>query len=675
MIAELGHYALMLALGLAVIQGSMPIVGARSNDPVLMSMAAPTALAQFVFVAFSFGALATCYVTSDFSVLNVYENSNSAMPLMYRLTSIWGNHEGSMMLWVSILALFGALVAAFGGNLPVKLKANALAVQAWIAAAFELFILTTSNPFVRIADAPFEGRDLNPVLQDPGLAFHPPLLYLGYVGFSIAFSFAIAALLEGRIDAAWARWVRPWVLGAWMCLTLGIAGGSYWAYYELGWGGYWFWDPVENASLMPWLAGTALLHSAVVMEKRGALKVWTILLAILAFSLSLIGTFLVRSGVLTSVHAFATDPRRGIFILAILVVFIGGALALYAWRAPLLKQGGLFAPISREGALVLNNLFLTCACATVFVGTLYPLALEALTGEKISVGPPFFNATFGPLFVPLLLLMPFGPLLGWKRGDLLGAAQRLLAAAFIAAVAIAAAFALQHGGPVLAPFGVGLALFVMAGALIDLAERTMVLRVPFGAALRRAAGLPRSAWGTAIAHFGIGVTLLGIVVVTAWGSERIAALKPGGTIEISHYQLTFDGLFKRPGPNYRDLVGHFTVRRASGELIGAMEPSRRTFPARAMATTEAALMTRGVSQLYLSLGDPTADGTVPVRLYFKPLVLLIWLGALFMFVGGGLSLSDRRLRIGAPRLANVRASWVEKAGTARAGPRKVWLRR
>ena len=675
MIAELGHYALMIALGLALIQGSMPIVGARSNDPVLMSMAAPTALAQFAFVALSFGALAACYVTSDFSVLNVYENSNSAMPLMYRLTSIWGNHEGSMMLWVFILALFGTLVAAFGGNLPAKLKANALAVQAWIAASFQLFILTTSNPFLRIADAPFEGRDLNPILQDPGLAFHPPLLYLGYVGFSIAFSFAIAALLEGRIDAAWARWVRPWVLGAWMCLSLGIAGGSYWAYYELGWGGFWFWDPVENASLMPWLAGTALLHSAVVMEKRGALKVWTILLAILAFSLSLIGTFLVRSGVLTSVHTFANDPRRGIFILAILVVFIGGALALYAWRAPLLKQGGLFAPISREGALVLNNLFLTCACATVFVGTLYPLALEALIGQKISVGPPFFNLTFGPLFLPLLLTMPFGPLLGWKRGDLIGAMQRLLAAAMLAAVAIAAGFALQHGGPVLAPFGVGLAIFVMAGALIDLAERTLFLRLPLGAALRRAAGLPRSAWGTAFAHFGIGVTLMGIVIVTAWGSERVAALKPGGTIEISHYQLTFDGLFNRPGPNYRDLVGHFTVRRASGELIGAMEPSRRTFPARNMATTEAALMTRGVSQLYLSLGDPNPDGSIPVRLYFKPQVLMIWLGALIMFVGGALSLSDRRLRIGAPRLANARASWVEEAGTARAGPRKVWLRR
>jgi cytochrome c-type biogenesis protein CcmF len=359
--------------------------------------------------------------------------------------------------------------------------------------------------------------------------------------------------------------------------------------------------------------------------------------------------------VLTSVHAFATDPTRGIFILVILIVFIGGALALFAWRAPLLKQGGLFAPISREGALVFNNLFLTTACATVFVGTLYPLALEALTGDKISVGPPFFNATFGPLFIPLMLAMPFGPLLGWKRGDLLGAAQRLLAAAMLAAVALAAAFALEHGGPVLAPFGIGVAVFVIAGAVTDIAERTMVLRVPLGAALRRAIGLPRSAWGTAFAHFGIGVTLLGIVAVTAWGSERLAEVKPGDTLEISHYRLTFDGVFNRSGPNYRDVVGHFTVRRSNGDLIGAMEPSRRTFPARGMATTEAALMTRGVSQLYLSLGDPGKDGMVPVRLYFKPRVLLIWLGAVFMFVGGGLSLSDRRLRIGAPRPARAKA--------------------
>ena len=661
MIPEIGQYALMLALGLALIQGTMPIIGARNNDPVLMSIAAPAALAQFIFVGIAFLALAECYVVSDFSVLNVFENSNSQMPLIYRLTSLWGNHEGSMILWVSILAFFGALVAVFGNNLPVTLKANALGVQAWIAAAFDLFILTTSNPFLRIPDAPFEGRDLNPILQDPGLAFHPPMLYLGYVGFSIAFSFAIAALLEGRIDAAWARWVRPWVLGAWMCLTLGIAGGSYWAYYELGWGGFWFWDPVENASLMPWLAGTALLHSAVVMEKRNALKVWTILLAIIAFSLSLIDTFLVRSGVLTSVHAFAVDPRRGIFILAILAVFIGGALSLYAWRAPLLKQGGLFAPVSREGALVFNNLFLTSACATVLVGTLYPLALEALTGEKISVGPPFFNATFGPLFIPLMLAMPFGPLLGWKRGDIVAAAQRLLAAAGLAAIAVAAAFAIEQGGPVLAPFGAGIAVFVMAGAVTDIVERTMILRLPLRAAVRRAIGLPRSVWGTAFGHFGIGATLLGIVAVTAWGSELIAELKPGDSIEVSHYRLTFDGVFNRPGPNYRDMVGHFTVRRMSGEVLGVMEPSRRTFPARNMATTEAALMTRRVSQLYLSLGDPNPNGSVAVRLYFKPHVLMIWLGAIIMFLGGALSLSDRRLRVGAPRPAKKAKAALQPA--------------
>src|SRR5229473_1923315 len=452
MIAEVGHYALVLALALALIQSVVPLIGARTRDASLMAVAEPAALAQFGFVALSFGMLTSCYVASDFSVRNVFENSHSVMPPIYKFTSAWGNHEGSMLLWVLILSLFGALVAAFANNIPRSLKAIVLAVQAWIAATFYLFILVTSNPFLRLAPAPFEGRDLNPILQDLGLAIHPPLLYLGYVGFSISFSFAVAALIEGRIDAAWARRVRPWLLAAWMCLTAGIAMGSYWAYYELGWGGWWFWDPVENASLMPWLVGTALLHSAVVMEKREALRIWTILLSILTFSLSLIGTFLVRSGVLTSVHTFASDPLRGVFILAILVLFIGGGLTLYAWRAPALKQGGLFAPISREGALVFNNLFLTAACATVFVGTLYPLALEALTVEKISVGAPFFNATFGPLFVPLLIAVPFGPLLAWKRGDLLGVAQRLLAACAVAAVAAAVIFALEGGGPVLVPF-------------------------------------------------------------------------------------------------------------------------------------------------------------------------------------------------------------------------------
>ncbi|MGD9767766.1 MAG: heme lyase CcmF/NrfE family subunit [Pseudolabrys sp.] len=648
MIPEAGHYALVLALALALFQSVVPMAGARWRDATLMQTAPVTALAQFVFVALSFAALMASYVTSDFSVVNVYENSHSLMPLIYKMTSVWGNHEGSMLLWVLILALFGAAVAVFGRNLPDVLRADVLAVQSWIAVAFYLFILLTSNPFLRIADPPFEGRDLNPILQDFGLAVHPPLLYLGYVGFSIAFSFAVAALIEGRIDAAWARWVRPWTLAAWMALTLGIAMGSYWAYYELGWGGWWFWDPVENASLMPWLAGTALLHSAVVMEKRDALKVWTVLLAILAFSLSLIGTFLVRSGVLTSVHTFASDPSRGVFILAILTLFIGGSLTLFAWRAPALRQGGIFAPISREGALVFNNLFLTTACATVFVGTLYPLALEALTGEKISVGPPFFNLTFAPLFIPILIAMPMGPLLAWKRGDLFAVAQRLLAACGIAVIGIAVTFALAGVKAVLAPFGIGLALFAMAGAVTDIVERSALRSVGVGIAARRAIGLPRSAWGTAFAHFGIGMTFLGVVCETTWNSERIVALRPGQAVSIAGYDLTFDGMVPKTGPNYREVATRFVVRRG-GAQVAVLEPSKRTFATRSMTTTEAALMTHGASQLYVSLGDTNADGSIAVRIYDKPLVLLIWLGAVVMVFGGLLSLSDRRLRVGAPR--------------------------
>ena len=650
MIAEIGHYALILAFALAVVQAVVGLIGTRLRDPALMSVAEPVMLAQFLFVAMAFGALVICYVTSDFSVANVFLNSHSAMPLVYKFTSVWGNHEGSMLLWLFILALFGTLVALFGTNLPASLQVNVLTVQSLLAAAFNFFILATSNPFLRLAQPPLEGRDLNPILQDIGLAVHPPLLYLGYVGFSITFSFAVAALIEGRIDAAWARWVRPWALTAWMCLTAGVALGSYWAYYELGWGGWWFWDPVENASLMPWLAGTALLHSALVMEKRNALKVWTILLAILTFSLSLIGTFLVRSGVLTSVHTFANDPTRGVFILAILIFFIAGSLLLYAWRAPVLKPGGLFAPVSREGALVFNNLFLTTACATVFVGTLYPLAFEALTGEKISVGAPFFNATFAPLFVPLLIAMPFGPLLPWKRGDLYGVAQRLLGALAIAAAGMTITFMFVRGGPVIAPFAVGLAIFAMAGAVTDLVDRTNLLRQPLAASMQRARGLPRSAFSTMLAHFGVGLTLLGIVCETNYGAEQIAALRPGQAVSIRGYDLTFDGLASRQGPNYTELLAKFIVRR-DADVIGVMEPTKRNFPARATATTEAALMTRGVSQLYLSLGDPNADGSVAVRLYHKPLVLLIWIGALVMFVGGAVSLTDRRLRVGAPKPA------------------------
>jgi len=648
--AEAGHYALVLALGLALIQSTLPILGSRWRDLALMNVARSTAIVQLAFVAFSFAALVTLHVTSDFSVINVFENSHSMKPLIYKVTGVWGNHEGSMLLWVFILALFGGLVAMFGNNLPMSLRAHVLAVQAWVASAFYLFILITSNPFLRIANPPIEGRDLNPVLQDIGLAIHPPMLYLGYVGFSISFSFAVAALIEGRIDAAWARWVRPWTLMAWIFLTLGIAMGSYWAYYELGWGGWWFWDPVENASLMPWLAGTALLHSLVVMEKRSALKVWTILLSILTFSLSLLGTFLVRSGVLTSVHAFASDPTRGVFILLILCIFIGGSLSLYATRASTLKQGGLFAPISREGALVLNNLFLTTACATVFVGTLYPLALEVMTGEKISVGAPFFNLTFGPLFVPLMIALPFGPLLAWKRGDLLGAAQRLMAAGIAGLIAMAVVWAWTLGGSTLAPLAIGLAAFVIVGALSDMIERVGLLRVPLATAARRARGLPRSSWGTMFAHAGIGVALIGIVCETTWNSEYIKSMKIGEVAAIAGYELKLDGISQRQGPNFREMVAQFSVVQ-NGRLLDTMTPSKRSFTTRGATTTEAALLTRGASQLYISLGDTAGDGTIAVRIYHKPLVLLIWFGPVLIAFGGLLSLSDRRLRVGAPKPA------------------------
>jgi len=653
LIAESGHYALVLALGLALIQSIVPLIGARLRDDALMNVARSTALAQLLFVGASFVALVMLHVNSDFSVANVYENSHSMKPLLYKITGVWGNHEGSMLLWVSILALFGGLVAAFGNNLPLSLRAHVLAVQAWIASAFYLFILVTSNPFLRIASPPIEGRDLNPVLQDIGLAVHPPMLYLGYVGFSISFSFAIAALMEGRIDAAWARWVRPWTLVAWIFLTLGIAMGSYWAYYELGWGGWWFWDPVENASLMPWLAGTALLHSALVMEKRNALKVWTILLSILTFSLSLLGTFLVRSGVITSVHAFATDPTRGVFILLILCLFIGGSLSLFAGRATSLKQGGLFAPISREGALVLNNLLLTVACAVVLFGTLYPLAMEMLADFKMSVGAPFYNLTFAPLFAMLLLAVPFGPMLAWKRGDLLGVTQRLLAAGVAGLVAIAITWGWASGGATLAPLAIGLGVFVIAGAVTDLVERTGLVRLPFATVLHRARGLPRSAWGTAFAHAGLGVALIGIVCETTWNSEYIATMKQNEVAHIAGYDVKLDGLFQRQGPNYREMIAEFNVSR-DGEMLSVMTPSKRSFTTRGSSTTEAALLTRGASQLYISLGDATAEGSIAVRIYHKPLVLLIWWGPVLMAFGGVLSLSDRRLRVGAPKPARAK---------------------
>ncbi|MFD1746527.1 heme lyase CcmF/NrfE family subunit [Rhizobium helianthi] len=647
MIIEIGHYALVLSLAVGLIVSIVPVIGARRQDTAMMAIAPPASVLLFVLVSISFLALTWAYAVSDFSVRNVWENSHSLMPMIYKLSGVWGNHEGSMMLWLLILALFSALVALFGKNLPDTLKANVLAVQGWVGVAFTLFILLTSNPFVRLMPAPAEGQDLNPVLQDPGLAVHPPLLYLGYVGFSVCFSFAVAALMEGRIDAAWARWVRPWTLAAWTFLTAGIAMGSYWAYYELGWGGWWFWDPVENASFMPWLAGTALLHSALVMEKREALKIWTVLLAIITFSLSLLGTFLVRSGVLTSVHAFATDPTRGTFILTILSIFVGGAFSLFALRAPGLKSGGLFAPISREGSLVLNNLILTVATATVLTGTLYPLVLETLTGEKISVGAPFFNLTFGLLMVPLLLIVPFGPLLAWKRGDLLGALQRLYGAAGLSLVAGLGLYYAQNGGPVMAWLGLALGFFLMFGALADLWYRANFGKLAFKVAFARLKGLPRSAFGTALAHFGLGVTVLGVVAVTTFETETVLEMKQGQVAQAGGYSIIFDGMREAVGPNYTEERAHFTISRG-GVAVRDVWSSKRIYTARRMPTTEAGILSFGLSQLYVSLGDPMADGGIVVRIWWKPYILCIWGGALVMTIGGFVSLSDRRLRVGAP---------------------------
>jgi len=652
MFVETGHYALTLALGLSLVQFLMPLWGGTVRDGALAAIATPAALAAFACVALAFSALTYAYATSDFSLVNVVENSHSLKPFVYKLTGVWGNHEGSMLLWVLILTLFGAMVALSRRAVPSRLRHLTLAIQGAVAFAFLAFIEFTSNPFLRLDPAPFEGQDLNPILQDPGLAVHPPLLYIGYVGFSISFAFALAALIEGRIDAVWARAVRPWTLTAWLFLTLGIAMGSYWAYYELGWGGWWFWDPVENASLMPWLAGTALLHSTIVMEKRDALKVWTILLAILTFSLSLLGTFLVRSGVLTSVHSFATDPTRGAFILAILVVFIGGGFALFAWRAPLLRQGGLFAPVSREGALVVNNLLLVTACATVFIGTLYPLALEALTGAKISVGEPFFNATFLPIVMPLLALIPIGQTIAWKRGDLLGTLQRLWVAYGAGIAGALVVLALVRGGPVLALVGIGLGVYLVVGSAVDIFHRAGGARVALPVMLRRALGLPRSAWGTAIAHAGVGITVLGIAA-QAWSTETLAVVNRGDLVSAGGYTLRLDAVFPRTAHNYREDVARFTVLR-DGRIVGTVEGAKRLYVTRGMPTTEAGIMTLGPSQLYVSVGEPQPSGGLGVRIYWKPYVLFVWLGAVVMAAGGLLSLTDRRLRVAAPAAARAR---------------------
>ncbi len=647
MINEIGHFALILALLLAVAQASVPLIGASRGDPGMMNVAPAAAVGQFIFVAVAFACLTHAFVTSDFSVVTVAANSHSTKPLIYKVAGVWGNHEGSMLMWVLILAVFGMAVGVFGRNLPPTLRARVLAVQAMIGIGFLLFVLLTSNPFERLPAPPADGRGLNPLLQDPAMALHPPFLYLGYVGFSIAFCFAVAALIEGRVDAAWARWVRPWTLAAWSFLTLGIAMGSWWAYYELGWGGWWFWDPVENASFMPWLAGTALLHSAIVVEKRDALKTWTILLAIIAFSLSLIGTFLVRSGVLTSVHAFATDPARGVFILVLLAIAIGGSLTLYAIRAPSLRSGGIFAPLSREGGLVLNNVLLAAATATVFLGTLYPLALDAVGGGKVSVGPPFFNATFVPIMTPLVIVMAAGALLPWKRADLAALLGRLKFAFVATAAAVLITWWMKPQGPLLAILAMGVAAWLIGGVLVELAGRIKLFRASPGESLRRAINLPRAAYGMSLAHLGVGLLIVGVTGSSAWQVEKIQVLRPGENVEVGAYIFTLDAVERQRGPNYQAERASITVTR-DGAPIAVLTPERRVYPVEQNQTTEAAIHTTWLADLYAVIGEPDSAGGWVTRLYHNPLVPWIWIGAVVMALGGGLSLSDRRHRVGAP---------------------------
>ncbi|MBR0644759.1 heme lyase CcmF/NrfE family subunit [Plastoroseomonas hellenica] len=644
MIPELGHFALALACAIALFQTVVPIWGAQRGAARAMALAPALATAQLIAVAAGFGALIWSFVVNDTTVSAVVANSHSAKPLLYKISGAWGNHEGSMVLWVLILALCGGAVAGFGRNLPSALQARVIGVLGAIAVGFHAFILLTSNPFDRVWPPAADGQGLNPVLQDPGLAFHPPLLYLGYVGYAVTFAFAIAALLEGRVDAAWGRWVRPWSLAAWSFLTLGIALGSWWAYYELGWGGFWFWDPVENASLLPWLAGAALLHSAIVVEKREALKTWTVLLAILAFAMSLLGTFLVRSGVLNSVHAFANDPARGLFILVLLMIYVGGAFALFGWRAGRLAPIGIFAPVSREGALVLNNLLLCSILAVVLVGTLYPMFADILMGARISVGPPFFNSATAPLALPLVAAMAVGPMLPWKRAGLFGALQRLWWA-MAAALAVALIALLLAGSPVWPAIGFGAATWVIAGAAADILDRSGAFRTTARNAFNRARNLPRGAWGAAIAHAGLGVTIAGMAGM-GLATDTLVALRPGERARLAGYEWRLESVRDVAGPNWSARRATVTVRDA-GATVTVLEPERRSFPVARMTTTEAAIHTNIFRDLYAVLGEER-DGAAVLRLHHNPLAPWIWLGALVMAAGGALSLSDRRARVAAP---------------------------
>ena len=663
MIAELGQFALLLALMTSIIQSTLPLYGAHREDQNLMALASYAGVMSFLLVATSFFCLTYRFAVSDFSVQLVAANSQIAKPFIYKITGVWANHEGSMMLWVLILVLFAAAIAAFGQNLPATLKARVLAIQGMIATAFLGFVIFTSNPFVRLLNPPADGNGMNPILQDPGLAIHPPCLYVGYVGFSVAFAFAVAALIEGKVDAAWARWVRPWVLVAWCFLTMGITLGSFWAYYILGWGGWWFWDPVENVSFMPWLAGTALLHSALVVERRHALVGWTILLAILTFSLSLIGTFVVRSGVLTSVHSFAEDPARGFFILMIIIAATGGALTLYALRIPAVRAGAPFAAISRESSLLLNNVLLVVATATVFIGTFYPLFIDLIGKDKISIGPPYYNRIFIPLFIPLLLAMVIGPFLKWKRDQLSQSLTKLLWPLVVAVAAIALIVIFNFGQGVLTAFGFGISAWIVVGSIWVLAKRIKIFEVPYHQTIAILKSTPRAYFGLLLAHMGMGLVVGAITGVTSWQQENILSMKVNDKALIGGYSVRLKNITQVPGPNYNAERGTFEITD-NGRSVTVLSAERRFYPLQQIQTNQTGIRTNLISNIYIALGDADSRGGWTVRMYYHPLAPWLWIGGFTMALGGFVSLSDRRLRVGVPKIRNQKSKGGTKTAQA-----------
>jgi len=663
MIPEIGHFALWLALGVAVVLGTVPMLGAARGREDWMAVARPAARTLFVLVAVAMACLVASFVRHDFSVLYVASNSNSALPLKYRIAGVWGGHEGSLLLWVQMLCIWMLAVAQFSRHLPLAVLSRILSVMGLISLGFLLFMLLTSNPFERLFPVPADGHDLNPLLQDPGMVFHPPTLYMGYVGFSVAFSFAVAALIGGNLDANWARWTRPWTNVAWVFLTVGIAMGSWWAYYVLGWGGWWFWDPVENASFMPWLAGTALIHSLAVTEKRGSFKNWTVLLAIMAFSLSLLGTFLVRSGVLSSVHAFATDPRRGLFILAFLAVVIGSSLTLYAWRAPTVGLGARFALVSRETFLLANNVLLIVAMGAVLLGTLYPLLLDALNLGKISVGPPYFDTVFVPLMTPLAFLMGVGPLARWKQAALPDIATRLRWAAGVAVVAALLTGWIAGRISLMASLGFVMAWWIVASLATDLWERVRPAGGMPTHVMQRLRLLPRAMVGMMVAHFGVAAFIFGVTMVKTYEVERDVKMDVGDSTQISGYTFTFIGVRDVTGPNYQAVRGTVEITR-DGAKVAVMRPEKRVYRVQQNPMTEAAIRPGLLRDLYVSLGEPVEGNAWIVRVYVKPFIDWVWGGCLLMAFGGLLAATDRRYRVRARREESLPAAVLPGASHA-----------